>query len=278
MEHREPVEFDDAANTGRRDADRPVLVTGGTGTLGRRVVRRLSAKGRAVRVLSRRPRPAGDREPYDWATGDLSTGEGIDAAVEGVGAIVHCATTIGRGDVAATRRLVDAVRRSGGGPHLVHISIVGVDRVPFVYYRAKLATERIVAGAGLPWSILRATQFHDLIARIVDAQRRLPVTLALGGVRFQPVDAGEVADRLAALVVGGPAGRVPDMGGPQVRDHRELTRTTLRARGRRRPVLPLRLPGAVFRAYREGGHLTPDHAVGRVTYDEYLAARTPPAG
>ncbi|WP_344631241.1 SDR family oxidoreductase [Streptomyces glaucosporus] len=274
----EPVEFGDAASTGRRGAGGSVLVTGGTGTLGRRVVRRLPEEGRAVRVLSRRPRPTGDREPYDWATGDLSTGEGIDAAVAGVEAIVHCATTIGRGDVAATRRLVDAARRSGGDPHLVHISIVGVDRVPFVYYRAKLAAERIVAESGLPWTVLRATQFHDLIAGIVDAQRMLPVTLALGGVRFQPVDAGEVADRLAALAVGGPAGRVPDVGGPQVRDHRELTRVTLRARGRRRPVLPLWLPGAVFRAYREGGHLAPDRAVGRVTYDEYLAARAPTAG
>ncbi|WP_344324706.1 SDR family oxidoreductase [Streptomyces macrosporus] len=273
----EPVEFGDAPTPGG-DADRPVLVTGGTGTLGRRVVRRLLEEERAVRVLSRRPRPAGDREPYDWATGDLSTGEGIDAAVAGVGTIVHCATTVGRGDVAATRRLVDAARRSGGEPHLVYISIVGIDRVPFVYYRAKSAAERIVEGAGLPWSVLRATQFHDLIAGIVDAQRMLPVALAFGGVCFQPVDAGEVADRLAALAVGGPAGRVPDMGGPQVRDHRELTRTTLRARGRRRPVLPLRLPGAVFRAFREGGHLAPDRAVGRVTYDEYLAARTPTGG
>ncbi|HEX5566470.1 MAG TPA: NAD(P)H-binding protein [Streptomyces sp.] len=251
--------------------DGPVLVTGGTGTLGRAVVRRLSADGRAVRVLSRRPRPEGDHGPYDWAIGDLSTGEGIETAVAGVGAIVHCATMPGRDDVTGTRRLIDAVRRSGNAPHLVYISIVGVDRVPLPYYRAKLATERVVMESGLPWTILRATQFHELIARGVDAQRLLPVALALGGVSFQPVDAGEVADRLGALAVAEPAGRVPDMGGPQVRDHRELTRTTLRARGRRRPVLPLRLPGATFRGYREGGNLAPDRAVGRITYDVFLS-------
>ncbi|MFP8902809.1 SDR family oxidoreductase [Streptomyces atacamensis] len=253
------------------DAEPLVLVTGGTGTLGRAVVRGLSARGLAVRLLSRRPRPAGDRGPCRWATGDLTTGEGVDAAVSGAGVIVHCATTLGRGDVAATRRLADAAHRAGSRPHLVYISIVGVDRVPLPYYRAKLAAERVVAESGLPWTVLRATQFHDLIARVTDAQRLSPVALALAGVRFQPVDAEEVAERLADLAVGEPAGRVPDMGGPQVRDHAELTRATLRARGRRRPVLPLWLPGAAFRGYRAGGHLAPDHAVGRITYEEYLA-------
>jgi uncharacterized protein YbjT (DUF2867 family) len=249
-------------------------VTGGTGTLGRQVVRRLLERGRAVRVLSRRPRPADDREPYEWATGDLEKGSGIEEAVTGAAVIVHCATAAGRGDVAATRRLADAARRSGGRPHLVYVSIVGVDRVPLPYYRAKLAAERVVEESGLPWTVLRATQFHDLIAGTVDAQRRLPVAVAFAGVRFQPVDTAEVAGRLVELAAGEPAGRVPDMGGPQVRDHAELTRATLRARGRRRPVLPLRLPGKIFRGYRAGGHLAPGREVGRVTYDEYLAART----
>ncbi|MFP8884339.1 SDR family oxidoreductase [Streptomyces mangrovi] len=251
------------------DVEAPVPVTGGTGTLGRAVVRGLLARGRAVRVLSRRPRPVGGREPYQWATGDLATGEGADAAVTGAGVIVHCATTLGRGDVTATRNPAEAAHRGGSRPHLVYISIVGVDRVPLPYYRAKLAAERVVVESGLPWSILRATRFHDLIARITDAQRLSPVALALAGVCFQPVAAQEVAERPAALATGEPAGRVPDMGGPRVRDHAELTRATLGARGRRRPVL--RLPGAAFRSYRAGGHLAPDRAVGRITYEEYLA-------
>lgn len=254
----------------------PVLVTGGTGTLGRAVVRQLLADGHDTRVLSRRPRPAGDRKAYEWATGDLNTGEGVDAAVTGVRVIIHCATTGNRKDVAITRNLTDAALRSADRPHLVYISIVGIDRVPFFYYRAKLDTERLVAASGLPWSVLRTTQFHDLVALLTDAQRRLPVALTLGGVRFQPIDVREVAERLVALATGPAVGRADDMGGPQIRDAAHFTRATLRASGRRRRVVALRPPGAFFRALRLGGNLVPDRAVGRTTFEEYLARRDTP--
>jgi uncharacterized protein YbjT (DUF2867 family) len=88
---------------------------------------------------------------------------------------------------------------------------------------------------------------------------------------FQPIDADEVADRLAALAIGPPAGRVPDMGGPQIRAAADLLRTYLHVTGRRRPVLPVHLPGAVFAGYRQGGHLAPDHAVGHRTWEQFLA-------
>lgn len=249
----------------------PILVTGGTGTLGRAVVRELASAGREVRVLSRRPQP-NTRPPVGWTTGDLRSGTGIDAAVDGAGVIIHCATTNGRGDVAATRRLVEAARRARD-PHLVYISIVGVDAVPLFYYRAKLETERLLQSSGLPWTILRTTQFHDLIVWMCSAQRWSPVTVVPAGVSFQPIHVPEVACRLVELATGTPAGRVPDIGGPQVRGAHELARAWSRATGRRRPVLPVRLPGKIFRGYRDGGHLTPKHAVGRVTFEEFLAER-----
>ncbi|WP_432094220.1 SDR family oxidoreductase [Streptomyces sp. bgisy100] len=247
-----------------------VLVTGGTGTLGRAVVRRLLDDGRPVRVLSRRPRAEADRMPYTWATGDLRTGEGLDAALDGVTAVIHCATANGRGDVEATRLLTEAAQRAGR-PHLVYISIVGIDRLPLGYYRAKLAAERLIEHSGLPWTVLRATQFHDLVARMTSAQRRLPVVLTVAGVRFQPVDVREVADRLAELAAGPAAGRVADMGGPEIRDATDLARSCLRAAGVRRRVVPLRLPGALVAGLRRGGNLVPDRAVGRITFEEFLA-------
>ncbi|TDD53990.1 SDR family oxidoreductase [Saccharopolyspora elongata] len=249
---------------------KPILVTGGTGTLGRAVVRQLLDAGHEVRVLSRGSRPANVQ--HGWATGDLRTGAGIDAATSDVDAIVHCATTLGRKDVAATQCLIDAARRNGD-PHLVYISIVGVDRVPIPYYRAKLEAEERVTNSGLPWTILRTTQFHDLIARITSAQRRSPVVATLAGVNFQPIDVRDVAERLAELAAGSPAGRVADMGGPEVRSHRDLTRAYLDSTGRRRILLPVRLPVAAFDAYRRGGHLAPDNAVGRITFDDFLAGR-----
>ncbi|MCH6163031.1 SDR family oxidoreductase [Streptomyces marispadix] len=270
----------------------PILVTGGTGTLGRAVVRRLLGRGHTVRVLSRRPRPQtatpagapaeaasteaagptpGEAPEPQWATGDLTSGEGLDAAVAGVGSVVHCATTGTRKDVQGTRRLIEALRRAGGEQHLVYISIVGADRVPFFYYRAKVEAEEAVQAAGLPWTILRATQFHDLIALLTTAQRRLPFTLFPGGFSFQPIEVEEVAERLADLVLGEPAGRVADMGGPEVRTARELAQSTLHAYGRHRPLVPLPLPGKTARGYKAGHHLTPEHAVGRTTYAQYLA-------
>lgn len=202
----------------------PILVTGGTGTLGTAVVDQLLDAGHDLRVLSRRTHSAVAR--HEWATGDLRTGDGMDAATSGVDAIVHCATTLGRKDVAATQRLIDSARRNGD-PHLIYISIVGVDEVPLPYYRAKLEAEERVVSSGLPWTILRTTQFHDLVARMTSAQRRSPVIATLAGVDFQPIDVREVAARLAELAVGAPTGRVPDMGGPEIRSHRDLARVYL---------------------------------------------------
>jgi uncharacterized protein YbjT (DUF2867 family) len=154
----------------------------------------------------------------------------------------------------------------------VYISIVGVDRVPVGYYRAKLAVERLIEDSGLPWTILRATQFHELILRGCELLARLPVLL-VPAASFQPVSSGEVATRLARLAGQPPAGRVPDMGGPQVRTSRDLAGRYLRASGRRRRVLPVWLPGRAFTGLRRGGLLAPGHATGTITFDEFLAAR-----
>lgn len=235
-----------------------ILITGGTGTLGSAVARVLRSGEHDVRVLSRRAGPG-------RVVGDLRN----RVVVDPMDAIVHCATTNGSGDVTAMRNLLAGARRAGS-PHLVFISIVGIDRLPMFYYRAKLEAERLLIDSGLPWTILRATQFHDLIAGITRVQARSPVLAALSGVRFQPVDVGEVADRLAELAAAAPAGRVPDMGGPQIRSHESLTRAYLRATGRRRAVLPVRAPGAFFRELRDGGNLVPDRAVGHRTFEEFL--------
>ncbi|MDH6709989.1 uncharacterized protein YbjT (DUF2867 family) [Kitasatospora sp. MAA19] len=247
-----------------------VLVTGATGTLGREVVRLLVARGVAVRALSRRARSGGDG--VEWVVGDLVTGAGIAGAVAGVEVVVDCATTVGRKDVAAVRTLV-AEAGKAGVRHQLYVSIVGVDRVPIPYYRAKLACERVVRESGLGWTVLRATQFHDLLLRIFDASARLPVFPVLGGARIQPVDVREVAARVAELAGEGPAGYAPEVGGPRVWSYRELAEAYLRAAGRRRVLLPVRVPGAVGRALRAGGNLTPERAVGRGTFEEALAKR-----
>src|ERR687895_778187 len=164
-----------------------VLVTGGTGTLGRRLVPRLTAAGCAVRVLTRHARS--DEDGVRYLTGDLATGTGLEPAAHGVAAIVHCAGSA-KGDDALTRTLLRAVAATGGTPHLVYISVVGADRIPqtgavdramFGYFGSKLATERVVAESGLPWTTLRATQFHDLMLMVARRLAKLPVAIVPAG-------------------------------------------------------------------------------------------------
>jgi uncharacterized protein YbjT (DUF2867 family) len=224
----------------------PILVTGGTGTLGRQVVSRLQEAGREVRVLSRRAHGPDSRDGVVFVTGDLATGAGIATAAAGAGTIVHCASNQ-KGDAEATRNLVQAARAASveaGPPHLVYISIVGVDRFPRLYYKTKLESERVVTESGLPWTILRATQFYDLILGWSAPLAKLPVVPVPAGFVTQPVDSGEVATRLAALALAEPSGRVPDMAGPQALSFADLIRTYLKATGRRpRPVVPVLIPG-----------------------------------
>jgi uncharacterized protein YbjT (DUF2867 family) len=257
-----------------------VLVTGGTGTLGRHVVPRLRDAGCAVRVLSRTAHEAA--HGIEYVTGDLLKDEGIQAAVDGAGIIVHCAG--GRkGDDEAAQNLVEAASRAGTR-HLVYISVVGADRIPVVsgtdramfgYFGFKRAAERIIADSGVPWTTLRATQFHDLSLTVAQQMAKLPVIPVPAGVRFQPVDTGEVAARLVELALGAPAGLVPDMAGPQVYTMADLLREYLRARGKRRLLVPVRLPGQAARAVRAGANLAPDRAVGHRTWADFLADRVP---
>lgn len=256
----------------------PVLVTGGTGTLGRLVVPRLRDAGCDVRVLSRRPQTAAIGVEY--VVGDLATDEGIDAAVAGVRTVVHCAGSA-KGDDVKARSLVRAAARAGV-THLVYISVIGADRVPIVsradrgmfgYIGAKRAAEELIAGSGVPFTTVRAAQFHDLILTVAEQMAKLPVLPVPGGIQAQPIDAPEVADRLAELALGRPAGLVEDLGGPRIYSMADLIRSYLKATGRHRPMMSLRLPGKAARAMREGANLAPERAVGRRTWEDFLAAR-----
>lgn len=256
----------------------PLLVTGGTGTLGRLVVPRLRAAGQQVRVLSR-----GRHEPgagLEYAVGDLTTGAGVADALQGIGTVLHLAGSA-KGDGEKADTLVRAATRAGVR-QLVYISVVGAERIPVVggiaramfgYFVAKRSAEEIIAASGLPWTTLRATQFHDLTLTTVRGMARLPLVPVPSGFRFQPIDAGEVADRLVALALGSPSGLVPDIAGPQIYALTELVRSYLRATGRQRPLLSIRLPGKAAGAIRAGANLAPDRASGRRTWEDFLRER-----
>ena len=205
-----------------------------------------------------------------WHRCDLLSGDGVDEAVDGVDVILHCATQpTGGKDVVSMRNLLAAARRAGVG-HVVYISIVGVDRIPLPYYKTKLRVEQVLAASGVGHTVLRATQFHDLVAAIFAAQRLSPVLFALRGVDFQPIDTRDVAARLIELADEEPAERAADIGGPEVRSHADLARAYLRWRGSRRPVAAVPLPGKIAAGYRAGAHLAPQNPIGTVRFEDYL--------
>jgi uncharacterized protein YbjT (DUF2867 family) len=249
-----------------------LLLTGGTGTLGRLVTPLLLDADFDVRVLSRRSREP--RDGIEYVTGDLRKNDGIEPAVDGAEIILHLAGgPNAKGDDEATRNLVRAAPRAGVR-HLVYISVIGADRMPLGYFRNKLGAERAVTDSGLPWTTLRAAQFHDLVLTLMQAMAKLPVIPVPRGLRFQPVDAGDVAARLVELTLDKPAGLVPDLAGPKVYEMADLLRGYLRTRGKRRLMMPVRIPGKAGRAYRAGENLSLEGAaMGTRTWEGFLAER-----
>lgn len=248
-----------------------VLVTGGTGQVGRALLPLLHGAGHDVRVASRTPERSA-RTPGQLVEVDLVTGDGLASALAGVDVVVHLATTNGRRDEEMMRTLIAGVesRPEKEPAHVIYLSIVGSDRIPLPYYRHKTAAEELALRSGLPVTVPRSTQFHSLVERLFSAQHRLPVLL-VPAIALQPIHVPEVAARLAELVGQGPSGRVADIGGPETLQVGDLARLWQRVRGRHRPQVPLRLPGRTFAAYRDGEQLVPGPPFGRTTFGEFLA-------
>lgn len=251
-----------------------VLVTGGTGNLGRELTPRLLAAGYTVRVMSRRSPRAGEAARVEWATASLESGAGLEEAVKGTDVLIHAASSpVKKGvDVAGTARLLEQTRQAGV-QQFIYISIVGIDRIGFSYYRNKLAAERLIEASEVPATILRATQFHDFIDRILGALARWPLAFIPTNWQFQSISAGEVADQLVTAVQQGAIGRLPDIGGPEVLPFGEMARAWLAAQNKRRPIIHLPIPGKLSAGFRQGFNTMPQNRVGKLTWVDWLAAR-----
>ena len=250
-----------------------VLITGGTGGLGSELVPRFAAAGYTVRILSRRPRSSNADPVVEWAQGDLVAGTGLVEAVAECDILVHCATNApsGKGDAEATRNLC-AVAKDAGGVQVFYISIVGIDEIPMPYYKAKLTCEKVLEESGLPWTILRAVQFHSLIDMLLQGLTRFPGVILMppGNSKFQSMDTSEVAQRMVDYTKHGETGRLPDLAGPQFQTLSEMAKTWLGVRGMRRLRIPLPVFGKIVNGFRHGYNCVPDNPQGTITWRGWL--------
>lgn len=244
-----------------------IAVAGGTGTVGAPTVEAVRAAGHTPVVLSR-------------SQGiDLTTGEGLDAALVGVDAIIDASnvTTLSAGKATeyfetATRNLLAAAHRAGVA-HIVALSIVGIDRIPYEYYAGKLAHEQAIERGGVPWTIQRATQFHEFAGQLFARASIGPLHLA-PRARVQPVAAREVGRRLVEIASGSARGRAVDFAGPREERLDEMVRAYARTAGHRGWIPSVSIPGAQMRGMRAGLALPQEDAVlGRQTFAQWLEER-----
>lgn len=253
-----------------------VLVTGGTGNLGRCLTRAVEASGHTVRILSRHPRPQSVTNSFEWAQADIASGEGVREALAGTDAIVHAASDPRRAkvvDVNGTRHLLEAARENRS-VHLIYVSIVGIDDIPYSYYKRKRETEEMIKSSGVPHSILRATQFYSLVDSLISVAARVPVVMPLPmDFKFQCVAESEVAERLVQQLAKPPAGRLPDFGGAEVLTLGEMAETWMSVHRVKKTLVNLPIPGAIAAGFRTGKNTVLEGERGVIRWREWLMQR-----
>ncbi|MET0726057.1 MAG: NAD(P)H-binding protein [Leifsonia sp.] len=251
-----------------------VVVLGGTGNAGRAVLAECLARCVRVRAVSRRPPAADDSMPgVEYVAADIVTGIGLVAALTGADAIVDATDGIskaGRRTLMDGPRVVAAAARVARVRRLVLLSIINVDRGSYGYYRAKAAQEQAYRATSLDVTIVRATQFHDLVGMLFGLAP-FGWTTRLVGTRFQPIAVRDVAARLVdeALVPSGRQ-RLHTIAGPEVLTARTIASLRRSANGGRGPIIPLRIPGPLVGFFRSGLNLAPEEAGGTLTFAEWL--------
>jgi uncharacterized protein YbjT (DUF2867 family) len=259
-----------------------ICVAGGTGQVGREVVRQALQLGHEVSVVSRNPPAPGAEGADDGAEyyrADVTTGEGLAAALAGAAVVIDCLE--GRSG-RALRDFADGGARLLSAAHAagvrkaVLLSIINCDQVPLRFYRSKAAKEGRYAASALETVTVRATQFHSLLVQLFAAGAKVGLVPVIKGARFQTIAPGEAASALLEAAFEEPSQelhRLRTVGGPEVNGMAELAETWKRLSGSRARLVRLPLPGAVGKYLREGGNLVPEHRYGSETFGSWLAKR-----
>lgn len=250
-----------------------VLVTGGTGALGKWVVNYLSEKKYSVSILTSKE----DISPENGVsifTGDLANNTGLFKATAEADVIIHCASNpqnFERVDTEGTQNLLKAINKQRAS-HFIYISIVGVDKSEYPYYKAKHVVEKMIAESGIPYTIIRTTQFHNFvlsIAQTLIAEQQNGLVTTPPGMRFQSIHIREVAEKLVDVVEQS-AGFISEFGGPEVLSFQEMVQQYLVATRTNLRIKSSNMEGERYKLFRSGVNLCPDNKNGKITWQEFL--------
>ncbi|WP_075618472.1 SDR family oxidoreductase [Paenisporosarcina indica] len=246
-----------------------ILVTGSTGLLGSALLNQLSSSAYKIKITSRSKRE--QSAPFEWVYSDLLSGDGIEEAVKGVDVIIHAATS-----PLKNSRIVEV---SGFGEflgkiqhikHFIYPSIVGIDEIPFKYYKLKYEAEDLLKNSSIPHTIVRATQFHNFVEKSFLSKPLFKRYIVPGNMKFQSVDVSEFANHLIGLVDKGPQGRTDDFGGPDILTLREMAELKIRINNETNKVQTFSLPGELYKSFKNGKNTNDNQKMGKITFEDYL--------
>lgn len=279
-----------------------IWVTGAGGILGRLTAKKLTRMGHQVTNIIHKECPDFSADTKDNGTKELIIDFGAELPLWPdfppirPDVILHLASapaTAEAVDMAGTQRLIAWLSGTGAKPHIIYISIVGVDKSSYPYYQVKFKVENLLLASGLPVTILRTTQFHHFVEFLLknllmaqpgslqnreisisttDREPGKPLIMIPKGWQFQPIDVDEVASRLAGLCTLPAGGLLPDFGGPEILTIQDLMSSYTTAR-----KIPIKwveetMPelGARGDLFASTGHLSPDFKSGILRWQNYL--------
>ncbi len=246
-----------------------ILVTGCTGRLGTALLQHLQESDYRVKITSRR-KPEYDGT-FAWVYSDLLTGEGVDEAVQDVEIVIHAATSPNQYtkeiEINGFRNLLKKLNKV---KHFIYPSIVGIDYIPMKYFQYKLEAEQLLENSSIPYTIVRATQFHDYVEAMFLSKTYFNRYFIPGKIPFQSCAVEDYARHLIAFLDKDPQGRADDFAGPEIMTLKEMAELKIKVYRENNKIVSFALPGNLYKTFREGRGTNPERKLGKITFEQYL--------
>ena len=251
-----------------------LLVTGGSGTLGSAIIKQAIEDGRyEVRTISTDPGKHSFPKECRVFKSDLTTANGLEHALKDVQLIIHCASSVTdpqHVDFDGTANLIAVLDRSVF-ENLEFVSIAGIDHTDHPYYMMKLKVEQLIAGSGILYSILRATQFHEYVVDFIKSLKATDHDINVpSGLKFQTIAVPELAEILLAMVTAKASGAITTVGGPEIMALEHMAADYLNAIGSQQQLNMVDASQPREFRFRTGANLVPDSKFGKITWARFL--------